>query len=347
MAKSVKHLSAVQLSLFASQISLFLRSGVTLSEGLAMAEDEIADPKFKDAVNKVRINTQNRFSFHEALAETNKFPQYMVQMAKIGEQSGKLDEVMDALTLFYERQTELKQQVRSAITYPLMLLSIMTLVVFVLIVRVLPLFSSVLASLGQDELPWIAAALIDFGEKFSRFFWFLAILAVAAFFVIKHSKQGAEFAERFKARSIFTRSVYKMMAAERFSVAMAFLLHAGVEVSVSMELAGELLGNSYLSEKFAKCNEQMKNGESLSDVVKNAEIFPEQFSKLLAIGVKTGELDMMMTKLSEIYSKKVESTLKKLTGIIEPVFVSILSIVVGIIMVSVMLPLIDIMSNIG
>ena len=350
MAKKGLRLKSSDLSLFASQISLFLRSGLSLSEGLVLMEDDMGDKNFRAAVSAVRQSVDDRMPLHEAMEQVGCFPPYMVQMASIGEVSGHLEGMMDALTRYYEREAGLKQRIKSAVTYPLLLIVMMTAVVFLLIVRVLPMFSNLLASLGQVELPGLVAGLLAFGDFITVYWWAVLgglIVVVGGFLLFRRTAFGTAFMDRFKANSFVTRGVYRKIAAERFSTAMSYLISSNVDVEMSLDLTKEILGNAYMSGRITQCRKLMEDGTTLYDALYEVGIFPKQFSRMLAIGFKSGELDSMMNHLSSLYEQEVDSSLRRITGSIEPIFVSILSILVGVIMVSVMLPLIDIMSMIG
>ncbi len=349
MAEKTRFLKPDQLSLFATQISLFLRSGLSLTEGLSLMEEDIGDSRFRACVTKVREGVEGRRPLNDAMRDAGTFPEYMLKMAEIGEFSGHLEGMMNALSRFYERERNLRQRVKSAVTYPLMLLLMMTVVVFLLIVRVLPMFDRLLGSLG-GEMPAFVRGLMNFGAFVGQ--WYIAILAVVvaiAIFWSVFSRTGAgrSFIDAFKASFPVVRGLYRKMAAERFATAMSFLLSSNVDLEISLELTKGILGNRHMSKKIDSCLKMMESGGTLYDALYESGIFPRQFSKMLAIGFKSGEMDSMMSRLAEIYEQEVDGSLRRVTGAIEPAFVALLSVVVGIIMVSVMLPLIEAMSNIG
>ena len=349
MAEKTRLLKPDQLSLFATQISLFLRSGLSLTEGLTLMEEDIGDSRFRTCITKVLEGVEGRRPLHDAMRNAGGFPEYMLRMAEIGEFSGRLEGMMNALSLFYEREQNLRQRVKSAVTYPLLLLLMMTAVVFLLIVRVLPMFDRLLGDLG-GSMPSFVRGLMNFGAFTSK--WYIAILATIAalilfWIVFKRTAAGRSCIDVFKASFPVVRGLYRKMAAERFATAMSFLLAGSVDLEISLDLAKDILGNRHMSKKINSCLSMMQSGSALHDALYQCGIFPRQFSKMLAIGFKSGEMDSMMERLAGIYEQEVDSSLRRLTGAIEPAFVALLSVVVGIIMVSVMLPLIEAMSNIG
>lgn len=349
MPEKTRLLKPDQLSLFATQISLFLRSGLSISEGLALMEEDVGDSRFRACVASVRRGVEDRKTLYDAMTEAGGFPEYMLRMAEIGEFSGHLEGMMNAVSRYYERERSLRQRVKSAVTYPLLLLVMMTAVVLLLIVRVLPLVDRLLGSLG-GTMPGFVRGLMSFGDFVGR--WYLPILAVLAAVVVlwmifRRTAPGRAAIDRFKASFPGVRGIYRKMAAERFATAMAFLLSSSVDLEISLELTKGILGNRYMSDRIDECLSMMEQGGTLYDALYESGIFPRQFSKMLAIGFKSGEMDGMMTRLSEIYEQEVDTALRRITGAIEPSFVALLSVLVGVIMVSVMLPLIEVMSNIG
>lgn len=346
---AAKMLKPSSLALFATQIGLFLRSGMSLSEGLSLMEEDVKDKRFGQAVGMVRQEIENRNTLSDAMTKAGCFPEYMVNMARIGETSGNLDVMMTSVSRFYEREQGLQDRVKSAVVYPLMLIFMMSLVVLLLIVRVLPMFADLLASLNQS-MPGPVRWLMGFGTFVGSWYWLIIgciVFLAAAWLIIRRTPGGAVFADRVKAGSPFTRRTYHKMMAERFAVAMSFLLSSHVDLDTALDLARDILGNRHMAKKIDECHDKMRNGETIYDALRQSGIFPAQFSRMLAIGFKSGEMDKMMGQLVDVYEQEVNTTLRRITGAIEPTFVAVLSVLVGFILISVMMPMLQIMSNIG
>jgi type IV pilus assembly protein PilC len=172
-------------------------------------------------------------------------------------------------------------------------------------------------------------------------------MAAAVLWMLRKSPRGRAALDRFKAMFFLTRSLTGKMTAERFAAAMSFLLRGGVAAETALGLSGELLDNTYVSRRLAECRDSVARGESLPDALRAADVFPRLFTRMLAAGFKSGDLDGMMARLAERYEKEVDTALGRIIGAIEPAFVALLSVVVGGILVSVMLPLMRIMASIG
>ncbi len=345
----INTLKSSEITLFCTQVSLFLRAGVSLVEGLALLCEDIDNPVFQAVLVSVSHAVENRKSFADAVRQTGAFPSYMVRMVGIGEMSGNLDGVLQALADFYERESQIKQRVRSSVTYPLVLIVMMSAIVLLLVVQVLPMFDDLLRSLG-GEMPPMVRGLMSFGHFMGRYWWSLALIVLICFLVprlLRKMPRGRRSLDQFKTKFFLTRSLTKKIAAERFSSAMAFLLRSSVDLEISLELTGELLDNSYMQGKIDECRRRVSQGEDVPDAFYQAGIFPRLFTRMLAVGFKTGDLDGMVSRLSDMYEQEVNTSLSRIIGAIEPAFIAMLSVVVGIILISVMLPLIRIMATIG
>ena len=348
-AVKLRKLSNTELSIFCTQISLFLKSGVTLAEGLELMLEDWGSGNFGGVMKAVSKGVKNREELHTALGKSGVFPDYLVKMAEIGELSGNLDEIMASLARFYEREQKLRQRIKNAITYPCVLIVMMAAIVMLLIIKVLPMFGEILQSV-RGEMPGMVAGLMAFGQFVSAYFVHIVLALIvicAAYRIYRNSPGGKKAIDRLKATLPVFKGVNGKIAAERFSSAMAFLLSSGIDFDRALELSKDILNNSYMTRKIEECEEMSKKGKNIYDAIYKTGIFPRIFTRMLAIGFKTGDLDGVMKRLSEIYEEEVDSALKKLTGIIEPAFVAVLSVIVGIILISVMLPLINIMSSIG
>ena len=344
-----RKLSPSEISVFCSQISIFMRAGVTLIEGISLLLEDLEQGRLRAAVESIAGALKERKTLSEAVEKTGVFPEYLMRMVKIGETSGTLDETMASISAYYERESALKQRIKNAVTYPIVLVCMMAAVVMLLIMRVLPTFDSILKSLGRP-MPPLVRGLMDFG----RFVGDNALVAaavlavvVAAFVLTGRTSAGREFFDRIKMSLPFVRPVMQKIASERFATAMSFLLKSDIDIEQAVDMSKELAGNSYLTNKIDRCLKLSRKGDQIFDAIAEAGIFPRLFTRMLSIGVKTGDLDEIMGQLSRIYEQESDAALRKLTAIIEPAFVAVLSVIVGVILVSVMLPLIDIMSSIG
>jgi len=257
--------------------------------------------------------------------------------------------VMSGLADFYERSARLSARIRSAMTYPLVLLIMMAAVIVLLVVRVLPIFSNIFVSLGGDMPPFSRGVLLA-GLFLQRNFAVLLAAAaglVAALWVFFRIPTGRRLLDRARLGLPGLRGLYRKIYASRFSMAMSYMLASGIDMDTSLEMAETIMDNRIVAARVADARAAMSRGEEPFAALGRTGIFPRLFIRMLAMGSKAGELDTVMGKVARSYEGEVDAQLNRLTSVIEPLLVVVLSAVVGGILLTVMLPLIDIMSSIG
>lgn len=351
MKKSEKaaRLMPEEISLFCSQVALLLQAGINLADGMpSMAEDMQKGP-LKQVAEQMAQQVQQGIPLERAMEQTGAFPDYVIHTAQIGGEAGRLDEVMLSLAEYYEREQAIRSRLRSAVLYPAMLFCMMAVVVVVLVTKVLPMFDSIFRQLG-GEMSKSASALMHLGTAFGRYaFVILLVLVVIGLgcFAASRTEKGKQAFGRFFAHFPLTRNLAQKMAARRFASAMALMLSSGVEIERSFDLCSDLVGNEFIGRKIELCKQQIAKGASFADVLRQAQVFPGLFSQMVGLGFQTGSADMVMQKLADLYEEQIDTGIANITSIVEPVLVAVLSIVIGIILISVMLPLAGIMSSIG
>lgn len=341
--------SAAELSLFAYQLSLVLKSGMPYLEGLKLFVDEIAQPKLKAAALLIYENVKGGKKLYESMAAVGSFPTYFVQMTQIAETAGHLDEEMARLSQFYDQSDRLTADIRQALIYPLILLGLMAAVIGLMILKVFPVFQEVLESLGGD-IPAATAGLFDLSLSVQRYGAIVVgVLVVALLGVYFYTKttQGEHHFDRVKLTWPLFKQLYQKLISARFAKAFSMMLKAGLPVEEALALASPVVGNLYAQSRLNVSSEALTAGRPLVDALKEGEIFPTFFLNMLNVGVKTGETESMLDRLTEIYELELSRFLKTLSSTIEPVLVLVLSIIVGVILLTVMLPLISIMASIG
>ena len=342
-------LSPNEISTFCTQIAMILKSGIPVSEGVAIMREDMKNSDGQRIIGVIQDHVEAGEPLHMALAATGVFPKYVIDMTEIGQQSGRLDEVMDSLCDYYEREESIAQSVKSAITYPLIMIAMMVIVIGVLIVKVLPIFAQVFAQLGA-EMSDFSVGIMNFGSAVGRYsaviVGVIAVLA-AAYFVMLATKGGRDMLSRFRATFFLTRKLSAKIASGRFASAMSLMLSSGLDTDQSLEMVGHLVDNVTISEKIAACKQYIAQGVSFSDALAKTEIFTGVYARMISVGFKTGSVDTVMKKLADRYEDEIDAQIGSTISILEPTLVAVLSIIVGMILLSVMLPLMGIMSSIG
>lgn len=342
-------LAASDISLFCSQTALILKAAIPLQDGIAAIQENIDSSSGKELLKEIETNIAENGSLYTALANTGAFPSYMVNMVNIGEKSGKLDDVMEALALYYDREDTLKKRVKSAVLYPFILILMMAAVIAVLVIKVLPVFNQVFQDLGSN-VSSSSAAVMNIGIAIGKYAFIvilvLAILVIAAVIFAK-TKKGAELCADLISSFAVTRRLSGKIAAARFASVMSMLISSGYDTSEALELVPKVMKNKTVIHKIEKCKMSIQKGSSFAQAVTEVRMFPGIYSSMIHIGSKTGNLDTVMKKLAGIYDEDVDTSIGNVVSVIEPVMVGVLSVIIGSILLSVMLPLMGIMSSIG
>ena len=343
-----KKIGASELSLFCGQLGIFLRSGISLSEGLEIMSEDIHSRRLQKIVRDISTAVHNdRKTLSEAM--NGVFPEYLVRMVDIGEISGNLEKVLVSLAQFYEKQQRLNEHITRAVAYPLVLILMMGAILVLLTTQVLPMLGDILTSLG-GEMPAIAHVLMRGGEFIAGNY--IAVLSVLiapfiVYFVCRKTSSGRLGIDRFKAEFPPTRGLCRKITAGRFASAMTFLTSSDIDMELSLKMAGDILSNTYISNKIEACMKNAPYGEPIYETLEKSGMFPSRFSKMLSIGFRSGNSDTVIQQLADSYDHESDKSLASIADSIEPIFVVFLSVIVGIILVSTVLPLVRIMSLIG
>lgn len=350
MAKeAMKQYSAQELSAFCLQISILLRSAIPLDEGLSvMAEDAVWEEE-KKLLLHMSEEVELGSPFSKALEETKAYPPYVIRMARLGEETGTMDEMMESLAEYYEKEHGLKKNIKNAVTYPIIMIVMLLVVLLVLFTKVMPIFEKVYEQLGAAMSP-VSLAATRLGGIFCGTALFIGvILAVVSGFIWVLAKQGKKvlFVERLilwiKKRSRIALSV----ANRRFTSVLALTLHSGLALEKGMELAAELVENPAVEKKINACREELELGSDYYTSMKNTGLFKGFYVQMIKVGTRSGRLDSVMEEISKSYEEEADTAIEHMVSRFEPTVVAVLAVAVGLILLSVMLPLVGVLSAIG
>lgn len=338
----------LETSAFCNQIALVLRSGISSTEGISIMLEDAEMESERRILESILIRNEETGSFYEALVSAGVFPDYMLNMVKIGEESGRLDEVMAKLAIHYEREDSIRRSIRSTISYPLVMIAMMVIVIVVLLVKVMPIFNAVFRQLGS-EMTGLGKSLVNIGAAISNssviLTVVLALIAVVGFLAAK-TRRGLKAARSVGSKIKSIRKIMDSTAACRFADGMSLTLASGLTPDKCIDLAGKLNNDEAFALKLDKCHQLVSEGEDLSRALHESGIFTGVYSRLASVGQKTGTMEESLSRIAEMYQEDVDIKINNMLAAMEPTLVIILSIVVGIILMSVMLPLIGIMAAI-
>ncbi len=347
--KTSRLLPSSDLSWMCGQAALVLRAGIPLGEGLTMVAASTSDRRAAATLQRLAVGVSERSSLSATMKTVGGFPPYAVDMVKVGEYTGNLDKVLENLSDYFEKDDRIRKRLRGALMYPAVLLAMMAAIILMLVVEVLPVFRDILTSLG-GELPGFSVFLLDGGAflvKYAVVFLPLLVLICIALYLYFHLDATRRSSDAFKLRTPFFRGFYRRLHASRFSLAMGYLLGSGCGLEEALHLSSSVVGNEVVAARIEGCRKLVSEGGDPFKAIGETGIFPPLFVHMLELGNRTGELDSVMRRVSRLYEEEVDASLRRITGIVEPLLVTILSLVVGAILLSVMLPLIGIMSSIG
>ncbi len=347
--KGHKAVSYMEIASFCEQTSMLLHAGVQLVQCMEAVLEDMPSSGLKEIYKKVEGKVSETGLLSAGLSHAGVFPDYLIQMVKIGEKSGRLDDTLGALAVHYDRLETFQNQIKSAVLYPMILIGIMAAVIFVLINNVLPVFQQVYMQLGSGT-SGAAAGAMRFGFSAGTVILVLLIVLftlIAAVLGFWNTKRGGSALSGFFARFPLTRKISAKIATGKFASAMAIQLASGIPPESAVELAAAAVDNPFVLEKIEKSKELAASSLSWGKAIDECGIFTGTDNRLVKIGLKSGVLDKAMQRIAEVYDGEVETAMGRASGVIEPVLVAILSVVIGVLLISVMLPLINIMSMIG
>ena len=342
----MKHtLSNDEIASLGMELSLLLHAGVGTGDALSLLSEEGSRRRLlADMADEVDRGA----SLASALRTSGALPAYVCGLVEVGEQTGRTEEALAALARYYEDRVRLGRRIRSALLYPAVMLALMLVVIGVLLVKVLPIFDDVYASLG-GRLTGVAQGLLLMGrwlEQAMPVLWIVLAAAAALlliFSVIGPLRRGALSLWR---RIFGDRGVSRKLNNARLAQAMAMGMASGLPVEEAVSLSAKLL-EGRARRRCENCQARLEGGESLSAALKGSGLLPANQSRLLELGQRSGAGDASMEKIARDLSEESEAALDALVGWVEPALVLVCSVLVGLILLSVMLPLMHIMSAIG
>lgn len=343
-----KLLSNTELASFSGQFSEILKSGISPLEGISIMLEDSSSAEEKEILTTMQKTLDSVGIFSIAMEDAGVFPDYMLNMVRLGEQAGRLDEVMESLALYYERESNLAAAVKSAVTYPCIMIGMMILVVLILVTKVLPVFYQVFAQFGTG-MTGLPKALMNIGTALNHYaIIFVAILAllIVLFLYFFRTESGRNAAAKIFSDFKPTRSFYHKSAACRFASGMSLALKSGLIPEEGVKMAGKLIHNPTFEKKIQECSTLMEEGKPLAEALAKSGIFTGIHARMLLVSDRTGSLDDAMQKISARYEDELDDSIASAISIIEPTLVAVLSIIVGLILLSVMIPLMGILSQI-
>ena len=342
-------LSDPEVSHFCSSLAVLLHAGVSTADSLFLLAQEESGSK-EQLLTHMGRQLDTGAALSDTMQKTEEFPQYVSAMVRIGERTGRLEETLESLAGFCEERSRVKKFLRSALAYPALILVLVLVVVAVLLMEVLPVFDSVYASLGS-RLTGMAAGLLYFGQGLKQVLpvlWGLLAAAVLAAFLIACLPALKKRVQSGFQRCFGDRGIMRKFSNARFARGLAMGLGSGLPLDEALVLASDLLSETPgAAERSRLCRQLLEEGKSLPEAMEETGLLTASASRMLAVGIRGGNSDRVMTGIADKMQEEAAEAVERLVSRVEPAMVLLTSALVGVVLLSVMLPLMNIMSAIG
>ena len=336
-----------ELFQFCEQFSIILRSGMSAIEGLAILNDDSQTERGKEILTFLYKDMEESGSLAHAMEQSGAFPASAAAYVRTGEETRCLDEVMKGLSAFYAKEIQITDQIQSAVAYPLVMLGMMTAVIVILLVKVLPVFRQVFRQLGL-EMSGISGALLGIGETLSHYSTaFLVLLAAMIgfiLFLVLHPK-GQELIRKIVCRFPGMKEIPVNLDYSRLCQCISLGIRSGLSPELCVELAGAVVTQTEIREKLTSIQKQLAEGYGFTEAITESGLFKAMELRLISLGFQAGASDEVMEKLAEQYEEKSTDSVSHIVSILEPTIVIVLSILVGLVLLSVMMPLLGLLSE--
>ena len=349
-ALTMKKVTVKDLALFSRQLATLVNAGVSMVRGLGVMCDQCANPRLKIALTEVLDDVQQGTNFSDALRKHPKvFDKLYCAMVQAGETGGVLDDVLARLATLLEDSARLTNQIKSAMTYPIVVSSIAVLIFLAMCIFIIPVFDGVFKSLG-GELPAFTQILVNI-SNFLKSEKIFILPALAFAFVFVYNRVYATPAGQLYLDGVFLKlplfgDLVVKTAVARFARTFGSLSRAGVPILASLEITAETAGNLVISNAIHSARNAVREGGQIAPAREKTEVFPVMALQMVSIGEETGEIDKMLMKVADFYENEVEESVKALTSLMEPLMIVVLGGMVGSIIVGMYLPIFSIMDKI-
>jgi general secretion pathway protein F len=346
---SLQRVSPLDLALATRQAATLLGAGIPLVQSLAALSDQVENPRLKAVLGQVRDRVNEGSSFADALSASSMFPDLYVSMVRAGEAGGALEQVLSRLADYLESQVRLRNKVGSILIYPLMMFLFACLVVGALVTVVLPQITELLVSLNQP-LPFYTRWIIGL-SNFARDWWWGIIIAagaaVSGLRALVRTERGRAAWDRLRLRlPVFGRLV-RLLAISRFTRTLSTLLAGGLPITTALQTAGQVAGNTVLAAAIDQARLSITEGASVARPLRASGEFPPLVTHMIEVGEQTGELEAMLAKVADTYEEQVETTVTRVTALLEPILILIMVGIVLVIILATLVPLLQITSSLG
>ena len=348
LRKRVK-IKAKHLALFCRQFAIMLGTGLTLVKTLELLEEQQDDASFAKVLQVIRLDVASGISFTRALEKHRSvFPHVFIHLVEAGEVTGALPEIFDRLALYYEREDELRKKISEALMYPGIITTVSILMVFVLLFVVLPMLVKNFSGFGV-QVPAFTLAVLDARDWAVKYWYILAGLVAAIVLSYRYyvsTKPGRYLRDRVLLAVPILGEMQKMVIFSRFSRTLSLLLNSGIAMIETLQILERLMDNVVIKRAIREATTGVERGEGISVPLSNHKVFPTMLTQMVAVGEETGNLEKVLVQLADYYDREVNFAVSSFTKLLEPIIMLVLAVVVLFILVSVYLPMMQMVTSI-
>lgn len=337
------------LAVFCRQFYTMLDAGVGIVKCLEILEKQSENKTLIKAIGAIHEDVQKGFSLSEGMKKHKKiFPLLLINMVEAGEVSGNLDTIMERMAIHFEKENKLEQKVKSAMMYPIILAVVSIAVVIFLLISVLPTFVSMFEGSGQ-ALPLPTQILLSISNWLElNWYIFIAIIVglIVVFMIFRNTPSGRTFLDSLKLMIPIVKDTNVKIITSRFTRTLSTLLASGIPLIQSIEVVSRIVGNKVVHDRLELATDNIRRGMTLSRAVRNVAVFPPMVDSMINIGEESGALDDILSKTADFYDDEVESALQRMTTLMEPVMLIFMAVIIGFIVISIALPMFDMVNTI-
>jgi type IV pilus assembly protein PilC len=336
------------LTLFTRQLATLLQAGLPLLRALEILHKQEKNPRMKFILGNLCENISSGNNLSDAMTQHNKaFDHLYTNMIRAGEAGGVLDRVLDRLAMFMEKSLRLKKKLKSAMTYPVVVICVAFGIVYLLLVKVVPQFQTMLAKQGA-EMPALTQVIVDLSRFLTEFWYVVPVIIFGIYFLTKtflSSSKGKRLFDKFIFRVPKIGPFVTVAAVARFARTFGTLMASGVPILQAITITRDTMSNVVLAEALTVVHDRVRDGEPLSVPLEQTKVFPAMVTSMIQVGEETGQLPEMLNRVADTYDEEVDNAVGALTSIIEPLLIVFLALVVGTIVIAMFLPLITLIES--
>jgi type IV pilus assembly protein PilC len=338
------------LAVFARQFATMTNSGLSLLRALSILEEQATKPVLQKSIGEIRADIENGQSLSASMAKQNKiFPPIMVAMIRAGETGGFLDDALDRLATNFEKDAALRGKIRSAMTYPVIVLAFSFIMIAGVMLFIVPIFERMFRQLG-GKLPLPTQIIIDISHALVWLAPLLIVVAVGATTAMKaRLRNNPAFRlkfDRFKLKVPVFGNLFTKIAISRFARNLGTLLGVGVPIMQALDVVGDTTGNAVISEAMQEVKEAVRAGRTMSGPLLTNPFFPPMVTQMVEVGEESGQISQMLSKVADFYDREVDQAAESLTAAIEPIMVLFMGAIVGAMVICLYLPMFSIYQHI-